>query len=151
MARKRSDPSPQSSHASRNRGRPRDFHQYRLDGGWEVLAGRTSADNDELSLRVARPDDWWFHIKGMPGSHVILRAEAGREPDRTTLESAAGIAAWHSKARGAGTVAVSCTRARHVSKPRGASAGTVEIRRETTYKVRPFDPSAFTAGGESTP
>ena len=53
MARKQSDPSSQSSHASRNRGRPRDFHQYRLDGGWEVLAGRTSADNDELSLRVA--------------------------------------------------------------------------------------------------
>ena len=128
MARKQSDPSSQSS---RNRGRPRDFHQYRLDGGWEVLAGRTSADNDELSLRVARPDDWWFHIKGMPGSHVILRAQAGREPDRTTLESAAGIAAWHSKARGAGTVAVSCTRARHVSKPRGASAGTARALAST--------------------
>ena len=129
--------------SSRNRGRPRDLFHYRVPGDWEVIAGRTAADNDELSLRLARPDDWWFHIKGMPGSHVILRAEEGREPDRGTLETAAGIAAFHSKAREAGTVAVSCTRARYVTKPRGASRGTVEIRKENTLKVRPVDPAEW--------
>ena len=128
---------------ARNRGRPRDLYYYRLPDEWEVIAGRTAADNDELSLRLARPDDWWFHIKGMPGSHVILRAEQGREPDRGTIETAAGIAAYHSKAREAGTVGVSCTRARFVTKPRGASRGTVEIRKETTLKVRPVDPAAW--------
>jgi len=105
-----------------------------------VLAGRTDGDNDRLSLAVAHPDDWWFHVRGMPGSHVLLRAREGIQPDRRTLESAAAIAAYHSKARKGGWVAVSGTLARHVSKPRGAPPGTVVIRRETLFKVRPALP-----------
>jgi len=120
----------------------RSFLTYRLEGGWEVLAGRTAADNDELSLRVARQDDWWFHAHAAAGSHVILRAREDAEPDRDTLRAAAAIAAYHSKARAGGIVPVSCTRARFVTKPRGAKAGTVEIRKETTIKVRPALPSA---------
>jgi predicted ribosome quality control (RQC) complex YloA/Tae2 family protein len=111
--------------------------EYSLPGGWTVLAGRTDHDNEHLSLRVARPDDWWFHVRGMPGSHVVLQVPAGREPDRATLERAAAIAAYHSKARGGGVVGVSGTRARHVGKPPGSPVGTVEIRRETVFKVRP--------------
>ena len=114
-----------------------DLFRYELPGGWTVLAGRTDADNDLLSLKVARPKDWWFHVRGMPGSHVILQAQAGREPDKATLEAAAAIAAWHSKARAGGTVPVACTRAAYVTKPRGAKPGTVSIRKEKTLKVRP--------------
>ncbi len=119
---------------------PVSLFEYELPGGWQVLAGKTDADNERLSLKLAGPKDYWFHIKGMPGSHVILRVES-EEPDRATLEAAAAIAAWHSKARSGGTVAVSCTRARHVSKPRGAPRGTVEIRKEFALKVRPALPS----------
>jgi predicted ribosome quality control (RQC) complex YloA/Tae2 family protein len=111
--------------------------EYTLPGGWKVLAGRTDADNEQLSLRIARPDDWWFHVRGVPGSHVVLQALPDREPDRDTLKRAAAIAAYHSKARDGGIVPVSYTRARHVSKSRGASVGTVEIRKETVLKVRP--------------
>jgi predicted ribosome quality control (RQC) complex YloA/Tae2 family protein len=111
--------------------------EYRLPGDWEVLVGRTDADNDYLSLRLARPNDWWFHVRGMPGSHVILQSRPSEEPDRQTLKRAAAIAAYHSKARQAGSVAVSCTRARYVTKPRGAPAGSVQIRKETVLKVRP--------------
>jgi predicted ribosome quality control (RQC) complex YloA/Tae2 family protein len=111
--------------------------EYRLPGGWKVLAGRSDADNDYLSLKLARPNDWWFHVRSMPGSHVLLQAMPGVEPDRQTLKYAAAIAAYHSRARNAGVVAVSCTRARHVSKPRGAPAGTVQIRKEMVLKVRP--------------
>lgn len=118
---------------------------YRLPGGWEVLAGRTEAANDRLSLKLARPGDWWFHIRGMPGSHVVLRVPPGTEPDRTVRELAAAIAAYHSKARSAGTVAVSCTEARHVSKPPGARPGTVAIRKETVLKVRPLTEAAAAA------
>ena len=102
-----------------------------------MLAGRTEADNERLSLTVARAEDWWFHVRGMPGSHVVLRARADEEPDRATLKRAAAIAAYHSKARDGGETAVSCTRARHVSKPRGAKPGTVSIRKETVLMVRP--------------
>jgi predicted ribosome quality control (RQC) complex YloA/Tae2 family protein len=127
MARAKSSP---SGHSVR-------LLEYRLSGGWKVLVGRTDADNDHLSLRVARPNDWWFHVRGMPGSHVILQGPPGEDPDRQTLKHAAAIAAYHSKAREAGVVAVSCTRARYVTKPRAAKAGTVQIRKEVVFKVRP--------------
>src|SRR5438876_4422892 len=111
--------------------------EYRLPGGWKVLVGRTDVDNDYLSLRVARPEDWWFHVRGMPGSHVILQGPPGADADRQTLTRTAAIAAYHSKARNAGVVPVSGTRARDVTKPRGAKAGTVQIRNERVFKVRP--------------
>jgi predicted ribosome quality control (RQC) complex YloA/Tae2 family protein len=111
--------------------------EYALPGGWRVLVGRTEADNDRLSLHVARPDDWWFHVRGIPGSHVVLQGPPGEEADRSILKRAAAIAAWHSKARQGGLVAVSATRARYVTKPRGAPPGTVQIRKEEVLKVRP--------------
>jgi len=110
---------------------------YVLEGRYTVLVGRTDVDNDRLSLGAAAPDDYWFHVRGMPGSHVLLRHPEGDEPSRGILKAAASIAAWHSKARNGGNVAVSCTKARYVVKPRGAGAGTVQIRKEIVLKVRP--------------
>lgn len=118
------------------------LYEYRLGDGWSVLAGRTEADNDRLSLKIAGPNDWWFHVRGMPGSHVVLRSREDAEPEKETLKQAAAIAAYHSKARKGGTVAVSCTRARFVTKPRGGEPGTVQIRKEFVLKVRPALPDA---------
>lgn len=115
---------------------------YMLPGGHRVMAGKTDADNDRLSLKVAGPNDWWFHVRGMPGSHVVLIAAEGQTPDRRTLNRAAAIAAYHSKARGGGVVAVSGTLARHVTKFRGAKPGTVQIRKERIFKVRPALPES---------
>jgi predicted ribosome quality control (RQC) complex YloA/Tae2 family protein len=111
--------------------------EYELPDGWQAVAGRTDAANDYVSIRLAKPNDRWFHVRGMPGGHVVLRVPADRVPDRATLECAAGLAVYHSKARTAGVVPVSMTEGRHVSKPRGAKPGTVEIRKETVLKVRP--------------
>lgn len=116
------------------------LYEYALPAGWKILAGRTEEDNERLSLSIARPEDWWFHVRGMPGSHVVLQGPDGEEADRSTRNLAAGVAAYHSKARAGGEVAVSCTRARYVSKPRGAPKGTVQIRKETVLKVRPSLP-----------
>lgn len=129
-----------------------DVWKYALPGGWEALAGKTDADNDILSLKTARANDLWFHVHGLPGSHVILRrlprselcsAAGGPEGETAStglIKAAAAIAAWHSKARAAGIVPVSCTEAKNVSKPRGAKPGTVHIKREKTIKVRPAIP-----------
>lgn len=117
---------------------PPQTYSYELPGGWIVLAGKTDGDNDRLSIKYAHPQDWWFHVRGMPGSHVLLRIkENGEEPGSDIIKAAAAIAAYHSKARTAGIVAVSCTRARYVTKPRGAKPGTVSIRKEQIIKVRP--------------
>ena len=127
-----------------------DAWKYTLPGGWEVLAGKTDADNDRLSLKIAGPNDLWFHVHGLPGSHVILQGPEGERADSATIKAAAAIAAWHSKARNAGTVPVSCTEAKNVSKPfmvnrhgepRKAKPGTVHIKREKTIKVRPALPA----------
>ncbi len=117
------------------------LYEYELPGGWIVLAGRGDQDNDHLSIKMAKPNDWWFHVRGMPGSHVILRVLSGQEPDNSTVKAAAAIAAFHSKKREAKQVGVSATRARFVTKPRGAKAGTVEIRKEKVLKVRPAIPT----------
>ena len=119
---------------------PPKLWEYELPGGWTVLAGRSERENDHLSIKLAKPNDWWFHVKGLSGSHVVLRVPSGEEPDRDTIKAAAAVAAWHSKKREAKQVAVSCTRARYVTKPRGAPAGTVTIRKEKVLMVRPTLP-----------
>jgi predicted ribosome quality control (RQC) complex YloA/Tae2 family protein len=118
------------------------IHDYTLPGGWKVIAGKTDADNDTVSLSLARANDYWFHVRGMPGSHVILRVPPDGKPDRKTLEGAAAIAAYYSKARNGGVTAVSCTQAKFVSKPKAAKKGTVHIRKEVVFKVRPGIPDS---------
>ena len=122
---------------------PPQTYTYELPGGWIVLAGKTDSDNDRLSIKFAHPRDWWFHVRSMPGSHVLLRArQDGEEPGAGIIKAAAAIAAWHSKARSGGVVPVSCTRACYVTKQRGARPGTVNIRKEQILKVRPAIPDS---------
>jgi predicted ribosome quality control (RQC) complex YloA/Tae2 family protein len=118
---------------------PSECWEYELEGGFKAYAGKTDADNDQLSLRFASANDYWFHVSGMPGSHVILIV-GDLEPSRDIIRQAAAIAAYHSKARDAGNVAVNMTLAKYVTKPRGAEPGTVQIRRESTVKVKPGRP-----------
>ena len=115
--------------------------EYTLSGEWKVFAGKTDEDNDYLSLKMANPNDYWFHVRGMPGSHVILRGKDREEPGKAVLKEAAAIAAYHSKAKNGGVTPVSCTQAKYVSKPRGAKPGTVSIRKESILKVRPGIPN----------
>ena len=113
---------------------------YEPVDGFVIIAGRTSKDNDFISVKVAAPEDYWFHVRGMPGSHVLLRSLNGQEPDKRLQETAAAVAAWHSKARNGGVTAVSMTKAKFVSKPGGVKDGTVYIKSEKVLKVRPALP-----------
>ncbi|MBU1109494.1 MAG: DUF814 domain-containing protein [Candidatus Riflebacteria bacterium] len=110
---------------------------YQPAEGFYIIAGRTSNDNEFISLKVAAPDDLWFHVRGMPGSHVLLRSICGVAPDKTLIEVAAAAAVWHSKGRNGGVTSVSMTQARFVSKPSGSPKGTVCIKNEKLIKVRP--------------
>lgn len=110
--------------------------------GFEVLVGKGARENDELTLRVAEPQDLWLHAADYAGSHVVIRNPEGLpEIPRHVVERAAELAVWHSKARNArGKVEVHVCRAGEVSKPRGAPPGQVEIRRWASLKVYPRDP-----------
>ena len=126
-ARNRPDREPQA--------RPR---RYRTSAGWIVWAGRNNRENDVLTHRLAAPEDIWFHAHGYAGSHVLLRRDGRVEqPSSTTVEEAAGVAAYWSKGRTASKVSVSYTAAKHVRKPRGAAPGLAVSSREKTILVRP--------------
>ena len=115
--------------------------RFKSKDGWDVLIGRSSEANDHLTLHMARPEDYWFHVHGGPGSHVVLRRGKGaNEPSKATLEEVASWAAFHSKSRTAGKVPVIYTQKKYVRKPRGAKAGTVIVEREKMLMVRPVEP-----------
>ncbi len=120
----------------------RGFRRYAIEG-FEVLVGKGDLENDRLTFGVAEPRDFWMHVAGVPGSHVVIRNPEG-EPDlpRPVLEAAAALAAWHSKARGSrGKVEVHYCPAAEVSKPRGLEAGKVVLRRFRSVKVYPKEPA----------
>jgi predicted ribosome quality control (RQC) complex YloA/Tae2 family protein len=113
------------------------YRVYRTSGGLEVRVGRTREDNDRLTFHHSVLGDVWLHARSVPGSHVVLRWSDEGAPPARDLEEAATLAAWHSKARSSGTVAVDWTRRRYVRKPRGAPPGRVSIMQAKTVFVAP--------------
>jgi len=109
--------------------------------GWPVLIGRNNEGNDYLTHHLARPEDYWFHVHGAAGSHVVLRrGKSKSEPSRATLEEVAGWAAFYSQARTAGTVPVIVTRKKYVRKPRRGPPGLALCTNEKTIMTRPQEP-----------
>lgn len=120
------------------------WRRYVLPGDWVVLAARNARDNDLLTQRVAHMSDFWFHARGCPGSHVVLRC-AGRkdQPPKEILEATAAIAAYHSKARNSNLVPVAYAPKRYVRKPKGAATGLVIMNREVVTFVHPRLPEGY--------
>ena len=102
--------------------------------GIEMLVGRTASDNDELTFQVAHGNDFWFHVRDYPGSHVVIRAREDL-PEQTLLD-AATLAVHFSRADAAGKRDVSWTRRKFVSKARGAPAGQVLLSAHKTIHLR---------------
>lgn len=114
------------------------FRVFTVEGGFQVLAGKSSANNDLLTMKYAKPNDLWFHCRGSGGSHVVLRAGTGQgEISKTAIQQAAAIAAYYSKMKNASMVPVAMTEKKFVRKPHGAPAGTVTIEREKVIFVEP--------------
>ena len=105
--------------------------RFVTDDGFEVLAGRSNVQNDELTTRTGRRTDYWFHTQRLHGSHVILRCN-GMEPTELAIAQAATIAAYYSQGREGGKVPVDYTMLRFVRKPSGALPGKVIY---TDYKT----------------
>jgi predicted ribosome quality control (RQC) complex YloA/Tae2 family protein len=108
--------------------------------GLTILVGRSAADNDVLSLELGRPYDFWLHVAGESGSHVVvLNPDRLPRMPRETKRLAAALAARYSKAKAGGSVAVHLATCGDVGKPRGAAAGKVSLRRYETVYGRPED------------
>ncbi len=101
----------------------RPFHYISSDG-YDIYVGKNNYQNDELTFKFAVGNDWWFHAKGMPGSHVVVKSRGEELPDRT-FEEAARLAAHYSRGRGQEKVEIDYTEKKNVKKPGGGRPGFV--------------------------
>lgn len=99
------------------------FHYISSDG-YHMYVGKNNLQNEELTFQTARGNDWWFHAKGAPGSHVIVQTNGDELPD-STFEEAARLAAYYSSNRGADKVEIDYVEKKHVKKPNGSRPGFV--------------------------
>ena len=105
--------------------------EFRSSSGLRISVGKNNTQNDLLTTKQAFKSDLWFHTQKIHGSHVILWTEGG-QPDLTSIQEAAQLAAWFSQGRESGKVAVDYTPVKYVKKPGGARPGMVVY---TTYET----------------
>jgi len=111
------------------------FH-YRSSDGYDMFVGKNNYQNDELTFKVATGNDWWFHAKSMPGSHVIVKANNEELPDRT-FEEAGMLAAYYSNGRDAEKVEIDYLQKKNIKKPNGAAPGFVVYYTNYSLTIAP--------------
>ena len=117
------------------------FKHYLLEGKYHLYVGKDSRNNDLLTTKFARQNDYWFHARGVSGSHAVLRVDNTKESvPKNILKAAASIAAFHSKAKTAGLAPVSYTFKKYVIKKKGMEPGKVALLKEETLLVHPEIP-----------
>lgn len=111
------------------------FH-YLSSDGYHMYVGKNNYQNDELTFKFANGGDWWFHAKGMPGSHVIVKTEGNPLPDKT-YEEAARLAGFYSKGRENEKIEIDYLERKNVKKPNGAVPGFVIYHTNYSMAVHP--------------
>ena len=97
---------------------------YKSSNGDDIYVGKNNIQNEYITFQLATGNDWWFHTKGIPGSHVVVKANSGELAD-ATYEEAAALAVYYSKARGIDKVSVDYTQKKNIKKPAGGKLGFV--------------------------
>ena len=114
--------------------KPSKPRQFETSDGVRILVGRNNSQNDQLSMKQANKNYWWLHAKDIPGAHVIVEST---EPSDDTLDMAALIAAFYSKARDSANVPVDVVQVKHLRKPNGARPGFVIYEGQQTLFATP--------------
>ena len=109
---------------------------YLSSDGFHIYVGKNNFQNEELTFRFAVGNDWWFHAKGIPGSHVIVKTEGKELPDRT-FEEAARLAAYYSRGRESDKVEVDYIEKKQVKKAAGGKPGFVIYHTNYSMLVSP--------------
>ena len=112
------------------------FMRFKTSGGYTVLCGKNNLQNEHITFSLAKKSDYWFHVKGVAGSHVVMMCD-GEEPDAKDFTEAAEIAAYYSSAHGGQNVAVDYTFAKNVKKMSGGAPGLVIYHTNWTAYVTP--------------
>jgi predicted ribosome quality control (RQC) complex YloA/Tae2 family protein len=111
--------------------------RYLSTDGYEILVGRAASDNDNLTFRIAKPNDLWMHTGDYPGSHVVVRNPTRKEIPHRTIIEAAQLAGRFSQASDDTKVVVHYTERKFLSKPKGAAPGLVRLSRFKSITVEP--------------
>lgn len=123
--------------ASRKATEPaKPFRRFATEAGDQILVGRNSRENEELTFGLARSHDLWLHTSGAPGSHVVLRLEKGAEIRKESLLDAATLALQYSDLRKSGQGEVLYAYRKHVRKPRGAKPGLVTVTQDKRLYIK---------------
>jgi predicted ribosome quality control (RQC) complex YloA/Tae2 family protein len=134
-----------SDYRSSSQDNKTEFYHYKTPSQFEVLVGRNNRQNDLLTSKIAGDYDLWFHTQEIPGSHVLLRLNAGEVPEDNDLQFVANLTAYYSRARQSEQVPVIYTRPKHVYKPKGAKPGMVIYKQETVIWGNPQQVDLATA------
>jgi len=110
------------------------FKEFTSKNGFRILVGKDSKENEQLTHRVAKDSDIFFHVSDYPGPHVILISESDRAVLMDDLKDAAYLAHFHSNAKNKKSANVDYTAIRNVTKPKGATYGEVELLKFKTLK-----------------
>lgn len=119
----------------------RELLRYDLDSGARLYVGRSPQQNAEVTFRIGRPNDLWFHAREIPGAHVVLQAPPGTPAGDADVTAAAAAAAFHSRGREAARVAVDYAPRKHVRKQRDGLPGRVWYTHARTLVVAPREPA----------
>jgi predicted ribosome quality control (RQC) complex YloA/Tae2 family protein len=133
-------PAPAPKSAPKKSAKPEKIsgvRRYLSTDGYEILVGRAARDNDNLTFRVAQPNDLWMHTGDYPGSHVVVRNPTRKEIPHRTIIEAAQLAGKFSQASGDAKVVVHYTERKFLSKPKGAAPGLVRLSRFRSITVEP--------------
>ncbi len=137
------DSRPQRKAGAPEKRRKRLPLEYRLPSGSRIVVGRTPIENADVTFRIGRPDDLWFHVQNQPSAHVILQRDDREEFDEADIAAAAALAAFHSKAKTSPKVTVDYTRRKHVRKRPAAAPGLVFYTNPKSISVTPSGVIAF--------
>jgi predicted ribosome quality control (RQC) complex YloA/Tae2 family protein len=121
--------------------KPRPLLRIERPSGARIIVGRSPRENNEVTFRLAKPDDLWFHARNIPGSHVVLQAPPGGEPDESDLDAAADLAAAHSRAKQSPRVEIDYTERKYVRKQRDGAPGLVWYTNARTRVGRTLPPA----------
>lgn len=117
------------------------FREFDLGHNYTLYVGKSAANNDELTMKFAKPNDLWLHARGTSGSHAIIKLDKETKIPKEILSKAAEITAYYSGARNAKYVPVVYTYKKYVKKPKGANPGAVVISKEEVIMVEPKLPN----------
>ncbi len=117
------------------------FRHYIIDEKYDVYVGKDSKNNDLLTFRFGKPNDYWFHARGVPGSHVILKNPGKDGVPKEIIKKTASIAAYYSKAKNGSFVPVAYTFRKFVLKKKGLEQGQVILQRESVLMTEPGIPA----------